>query len=97
MPILTISRPDSIRQVARILTEEDHPVIEITLRTEAAFEALSILRTEYPDFLVGAGTVLSTDLVRRAVDAGARFIVAPGFNPKVVDYCLNHRIPVIPG
>ena len=73
------------------------PIAEITFRTAAAEAAIRALTTELPDLLVGAGTVLTIDQVKAAVDAGARFMVAPGFNPTVVDYCLANNIPVVPG
>jgi 2-dehydro-3-deoxyphosphogluconate aldolase/(4S)-4-hydroxy-2-oxoglutarate aldolase len=73
------------------------PIAEITFRTAAAERAIQVLTEELPDLLIGAGTVLSVDQVKSAVDAGARFIVSPGFNPTVVDYCLEHNICVVPG
>jgi 2-dehydro-3-deoxyphosphogluconate aldolase / (4S)-4-hydroxy-2-oxoglutarate aldolase len=97
LPICTLADAGRIRCVAKVLEEERHPLIEITLRTGAAFEALAMIRGEFPGFLRGAGTVLSTELADKAIGAGAQFIVTPGFNPKVVDYCLDRGIPVIPG
>jgi len=73
------------------------PLAEITFRTDAAQESIRILSKSLPEMLIGAGTVLKVDNVKKAIQAGAKFIVAPGFNPKVVDYCLEIGIPVIPG
>ena len=65
--------------------------------TAAAEEAIRIMAGEFPDMLVGAGTVLTTEQVDRAVNAGAKFIVSPGLNPEVVKYCVSKNIPVTPG
>ena len=72
-------------------------VIEVTFRTEAAEESIRIMSEKYPEMLVGAGTVLTTEQVDRAVAAGAKFIVSPGFDPEIVDYCMEKNIPVFPG
>ena len=73
------------------------PCAEVTFRTEAAEESIRIMSQEFPDMLVGAGTVLTTEQVDRAVAAGAKFIVSPGINPKVVEYCVKKNIPITPG
>jgi 2-dehydro-3-deoxyphosphogluconate aldolase/(4S)-4-hydroxy-2-oxoglutarate aldolase len=73
------------------------PLAEITFRTGAAEEAIRIARATCPDMLVGAGTVTSTAMARKARDAGSSFIVTPGFNPEVVAWCLEAKIPVFPG
>lgn len=75
----------------------DLPVAEITFRTAAAKEAIRNLTRELPNLLVGAGMVLAVAQVKKAIDAGAKFIVSPGFNPKVVDYCIGQGIPIAPG
>ena len=72
------------------------PIAEIMFRTSAAEASLRAL-TRRKNLLIGAGTVLNVDTVKRAVDAGASFIVSPGFNPKVVGYCVEQSIPIIPG
>ena len=69
----------------------------LAFRTAAAEESIRIMATEHPEMVVGAGTVLTTEQVDRAVNAGAKFIVSPGLNPKVVKYCLEKGIPVTPG
>ncbi len=79
------------------LVEAELPIIEITFRTEATEESIFILTKNMPDLLVGAGTILKVDQVKRAVSAGAKFIVTPGFNPSVVDYCVKKKITIIPG
>ena len=70
---------------------------EVTFRTEAAEESIRLMSEKYPEMLVGAGTVLTTEQVDRAVNAGAKFIVSPGFDAEIVDYCLDKNIPVFPG
>lgn len=70
---------------------------EVTFRTDAAEESIRLMSEKYPDMLVGAGTVLTIEQVDRAVGAGAKFIVSPGFDPEIVDYCLEKNIPVFPG
>ncbi len=97
VPVVKIERADDALPLGKALIEGDIPVAEITFRTAAAEEAIGILTRELPELLVGAGTVLTVDQVKRAVGAGAKFIVSPGFNPKVVDYCVENTIPVTPG
>jgi 2-dehydro-3-deoxyphosphogluconate aldolase/(4S)-4-hydroxy-2-oxoglutarate aldolase len=83
--------------LANALCQGGLPCAEVTFRTEAAEESIRIMTEQYPNMLVGAGTVLTTEQVDRAVKAGAAFIVSPGLNPKVVTYCLERNIPIIPG
>jgi 2-dehydro-3-deoxyphosphogluconate aldolase/(4S)-4-hydroxy-2-oxoglutarate aldolase len=83
--------------LAKALCEGGLPCAEVTYRTAAAEESIRIMTTEYPDMLVGAGTVLTTEQVDTAVAAGAKFIVSPGLNPKIVKYCIEKGIPVTPG
>ena len=73
------------------------PAAEVTFRTEAAEEVIRILSKDFPDMLVGAGTVLTCEQADRAVAAGAKFIVSPGLNPKVVAYCIKMGYPITPG
>ena len=70
---------------------------EVTFRTAAAGEAIHLMKEAHPEMLVGAGTVLTVEQVDRAVQAGAEFIVSPGFDPEIVDYCIAKKIPVFPG
>ena len=73
------------------------PCAEVTFRTDAAQEAIRRMAEAFPELLVGAGTVLTTEQVDRAVAAGAKFIVSPGLNPRVVQYCQRKGIPIVPG
>lgn len=96
IPVVAIENAADAAPLAEALIEGGLPCAEITFRTAAAADAIrSIARRD--DILVGAGTVLKVDQVKTAVDAGARFIVAPGFNPRVVGYCVENRITVTPG
>ena len=97
VPVVKLDKPKDAVPLGNALVKGGLPIIEITFRTDAAAEAIENLSRELPDICVGAGTVLSVDQVNQAIDSGARFIVAPGFNPRVVDYCMDRNIPVFPG
>lgn len=97
VPVVKIENSQDAVSLGRALLKARLPIAEITFRTAAAEAAIRALTAELPELLVGAGTVLSVDQVKSAVDAGARFMVAPGFNPTVVDYCVEHNISVVPG
>jgi len=97
VPVVKIENSEDAVPLGQALLEAGLPIAEITFRTAAAEGAIRALTAELPALLVGAGTVLSIDQVKSAVDAGARFMVAPGFNPTVVDYCLERNICIVPG
>jgi 2-dehydro-3-deoxyphosphogluconate aldolase/(4S)-4-hydroxy-2-oxoglutarate aldolase len=97
VPVVKIEDSRNAVSLGQALKDGNLPIAEITYRTDAAEETIRILTAELPEILVGAGTVLTIDQVKSAVSAGARFMVAPGFNPTVVDYCLEHNICVVPG
>jgi 2-dehydro-3-deoxyphosphogluconate aldolase/(4S)-4-hydroxy-2-oxoglutarate aldolase len=97
VPVVKILDAKDAVPLGEALMAGDLPVAEITFRTDAAEQAIKRLSAELPDLLIGAGTVLSMDQAKKAVAAGARFIVSPGFNPSVVDYCVKNNIPVTPG
>ncbi|MHA1803784.1 MAG: bifunctional 4-hydroxy-2-oxoglutarate aldolase/2-dehydro-3-deoxy-phosphogluconate aldolase [Promethearchaeota archaeon] len=97
IPVATVENADMALKLGKTLLDANLPVIEVTFRTASAAEAISLLTRESPDLLVGAGTVLKVEQVIRAINAGARFIVTPGFNPTVVDYCVQNNIIIIPG
>ena len=96
VPVVAIQNAEDSMQLADALIEGGLPCAEITFRTTAAVDAMRIM-AKRSDILVGAGTVLKVDQVNAAVDVGARFIVSPGFNPKVVGYCVENNITVTPG
>ncbi len=97
VPVIKIDDPDKAVPLAKALVDGGLPVAEITFRTKCAAEAIARISKEYPDMMVGAGTVLTTEQVDQAVAAGSKFIVSPGFNPKVVAYCVSKNIPIVPG
>ena len=97
VPVLVIDDPSSAVPLGRALGDGGLPCAEVTLRTPSAMESLRRMAGELPDMLVGAGTVLSRAQAADARAAGARFVVAPGFNPAVVDYCQSVELPVFPG
>jgi 2-dehydro-3-deoxyphosphogluconate aldolase/(4S)-4-hydroxy-2-oxoglutarate aldolase len=97
LPLIVIDDPADALPLAHALIDGGLPCAEITFRTPRAAEAIRIVADSSLDILLGAGTVLT---LRQAADsraAGAQFIVTPGFNPAVVDYCQENEIPVFPG
>ena len=96
VPVVAIQDAQDAMQLADTLIEGGLPCAEITFRTAAAVDAMRIM-AQRGDILVGAGTVLKVDQVKAAVDVGAQFMVSPGFNPKVVGYCVENNITVTPG
>lgn len=97
VPVVVIKRSEDAYPLAQALINGGLKCAEVTFRTDAAADAIKEMTDAFPDMLVGAGTVLSTSQVDEAVAAGAKFIVSPGFDPEVVDYCISKSIPVIPG
>ena len=97
VPVVKIEKAEDALPLGRALLVGDLPIAEITFRTSAAEESIKTLNRELPELLVGAGTVLTVEQAKKAVSAGAKFIVSPGFNSKVVDYCIENSIPVTPG
>lgn len=97
IPVVVLDDAKDAEPLGKALMEGGLPCAEVTFRTAAAEESIRIMSQKFPDMLVGAGTVLTTEQVDRAVAAGAKFIVSPGINPKVVDYCVKKGIPVTPG
>lgn len=97
VPVVVLEDAKDAAPLAKALVEGGLPCAEVTFRTAAAEESIKLMTAEYPDMFVGAGTVLTIDQVDRAVAADAKFIVSPGFDPEIVDYCLEKEIPVFPG
>ena len=97
VPVIKIDDPETAVPLAKALCEGGLPCAEITFRTAQAEESIRRIAQAVPDMLVGAGTVLTTDQVDRAVSAGAKFIVSPGLNPRIVQYCLDKNVPITPG
>ena len=97
IPVVVLNDVKDAEPLADALVKGGLPCAEVTFRTDAAEESIRIMAQKYPDMLVGAGTVLTIEQVDRAVNAGAKFIVSPGFDPEVVDYCIEKQIPIFPG
>ena len=97
VPVVKLDRAEDARPLAEALCAGGLPVAEVTFRTDAAEESIRIMRKEFPEMLVGAGTVTNLDQAARAVEAGAQFIVSPGMSRTVVEYALEKGIAVFPG
>ncbi len=97
VPVIALDDAKDAKPLAKALIDGGLPCAEVTFRTAAAEESIRIMASEFPEMLVGAGTVLTTEQVDRAVAAGAKFIVSPGLNPKTVAYCVSKNIPIVPG
>ncbi|ENM5759833.1 bifunctional 4-hydroxy-2-oxoglutarate aldolase/2-dehydro-3-deoxy-phosphogluconate aldolase [Vibrio mimicus] len=97
VPVIAIKHSEDAVQLAKTLVENGLPCAEVTFRTEAAAEAIRLMRQAYPEMLIGAGTVLRTDQVDAAIEAGVDFIVSPGFNPTIVKYCQQRCVTIVPG
>ena len=97
IPVIKIEDPSDAVPLAKALIDGGLPAAEITFRTKCAAEAIKNITEAYPEMLVGAGTVLTTEQVDAAIAAGSKFIVSPGLNPKVTAYCLSKGVPMLPG
>ena len=97
VPVVVLEDAKDAVPLATALVEGGLPCAEVTFRTEAAEESIRLMIEQFPEMLVGAGTVLTVEQVDAAVGAGAKFIVSPGFDAEIVDYCLKNQIPVFPG
>ena len=96
VPVVVLDDAKDAAPLAEALIEGGLPCAEVTFRTAAAADSIKAM-SKYPEICLGAGTVLSVDQVKQAVDCGATYIVTPGFNPKVVGYCVENNIPITPG
>jgi Entner-Doudoroff aldolase len=97
VPVIVIQDVKDAVPLGKALCDGGLPCAEVTFRTAAAKESIATISRELPDMLVGAGTVLTTQQVDEALEAGAKFIVSPGLNPEVVTYCQSKNVPIIPG
>lgn len=97
IPVIKIENADDAIPLAKALIDGGLPAAEITFRTKCAAEAIKNITEAFPEMLVGAGTVLTTEQVDAAIAAGAKFLVSPGLNPKVTSYCLSKGVPMLPG
>lgn len=97
IPVIKLNRVEDAIPLANALLAGGIPVAEVTFRTEAAAEGITTIRREFPQMLVGAGTVLTTEQATAAIDAGAQFVVSPGSNGKIIDRVLESGVAMIPG
>jgi 2-dehydro-3-deoxyphosphogluconate aldolase/(4S)-4-hydroxy-2-oxoglutarate aldolase len=97
IPVVKIENMENAIDLGKALLDGGLPCAEITFRTESAEEAIKAIASTIPEIILGAGTVLTVEQAEKAVKVGAQFIVAPGFNPRVVDWCLENDVPVMPG
>ena len=98
VPVIKLNHPErDAAALAKALVEGGVPVAEVTFRAAGAATAIRLMAEAYPDMLVGAGTVLTTAQVDEALGAGAKFIVTPGMDPEIVEYCQSKNVPIYPG
>lgn len=97
VPVIQLDRAENAPPLAQALIRGGLPCAEITFRTEAAAASIAAVSAAYPDMFVGAGTILTAGQADAAIQAGARFLVSPGFNPTVVEHCLQKGYPILPG
>src|SRR3954468_23245676 len=97
IPVIIIEDAKNAVPLAGALLSGGLPIAEVTLRTKGALESLRRIKDSQPEMFAGAGTVLNVAQAKQARDAGAEFVVSPGFNRAVVDYCFENGIPVYPG
>lgn len=97
IPVIKIDCPQEAVPLARALLQGGITVAEVTFRTDAAADGIAAIHAQVPEMLLGAGTVLTVENAQKAIDAGARFVVAPGFDSAVVDYVVGQGIAMIPG
>lgn len=97
VPVVVLEDAKDAEPLAQALCDGGLPCAEVTFRTAAAEESIKIMSEKFPDMLVGAGTVITTEQVDRATAAGAKFIVSPGLNPSIVKYCADNGILITPG
>ncbi len=97
VPVIKITDVKNALPLAKALAQGGLNCAEITFRTSCAKEAIAKITKEMPDMLVGAGTILTPEQADEAIEAGSKFIVSPGFNPRVVKHCLERGVPVLPG
>lgn len=97
VPVVVIDDAATAVDTAKALSAGGVDIMEITMRTEAGMEAIKRVSEACPDVLVGAGTVLTMEQCKNAISNGARFIVSPGYDPEIVQYCIDHNIDICPG
>ncbi|PWJ50591.1 bifunctional 4-hydroxy-2-oxoglutarate aldolase/2-dehydro-3-deoxy-phosphogluconate aldolase [Faecalicatena contorta] len=97
VPVVKLDRTSDAKPLGEALCAGGLPVAEVTFRTDAAEESIRIMKKEFPEMMVGAGTVVNVEQAKRALDAGASFLVSPGISRTVVEFALDNKLPVFPG
>ncbi|MDT8371271.1 MAG: bifunctional 4-hydroxy-2-oxoglutarate aldolase/2-dehydro-3-deoxy-phosphogluconate aldolase [Gammaproteobacteria bacterium] len=97
VPVMVINNVEHAVPLAKALVKGGLKVLEITLRTEAALESIRRIKTEVPDAIVGAGTIINIETLHAAINAGAEFIVSPGTTDKLIDEAIATGVPLLPG
>ena len=97
VPLVVLDDATDAVPMAKALVEGGIPVAEVTFRTDAAADVIRAMAEQVPEILVGAGTVHTVAQAQTAVEAGAKFIVTPGFQPDVVRWCVEHQVDIVPG
>ncbi|UAL41844.1 bifunctional 4-hydroxy-2-oxoglutarate aldolase/2-dehydro-3-deoxy-phosphogluconate aldolase [Shewanella inventionis] len=97
IPVIAINKTSDAVPLAKTLIDNGMPSAEVTFRTDCAADAIKAMRDAFPLMFIGAGTILTTEQADQAIDAGVDFIVSPGFNPRVVQHCLDKGMPIVPG
>lgn len=97
VPVVKLDRTSDAKPLGEALCAGGLPVAEVTFRTDAAEESIRIMKNEFPEMMVGAGTVVNVEQAKRALDAGASFLVSPGISRTVVEFALDNKLPVFPG
>ena len=97
VPVVVLDDVKDAKPLAKALCDGGLACAEVTFRTDAAEESIRIMTEAYPEMVVGAGTILTTEQADRAIAAGASFIVTPGFDTEIVKHCIDKNIPITPG
>ncbi len=97
IPVVKLNKPDNAADLAKALLAGGIKAVEITFRAKGAEQVIESIVRNFPDMIVGAGTVLTVEQAKEALKAGAQFLVSPGFDEELVDYCIDNKIPVFPG
>lgn len=97
VPVVVFDNVEDAIPTAKAMIDGGLPIMEIALRTKEAIPAMKLIKKEYPEIILGAGTVLSVDQAKKSLEAGCEFIVSPGFNDEVVQYCIDNNVLITPG
>ena len=97
VPVVVLKKVEEALPTAKALLAGGVDIMEITLRTDAGIESIRTVAAQCPDVCVGAGTVTTLQQCKQVVEAGAKFIVSPGFDPELVKWCVDNNVPTMPG